>query len=82
MEASIAVSAEATGNDSDLEQVLMNSNISALGSNGRVKGVFCSDVVFKLSTRVVTEVELNVLEKGLRFVPTPSTIKESELRED
>ena len=35
----------------------------------RLKGYFCSDTVFNLSGRVLSESEIRVLEKGLDFAP-------------
>ena len=32
-------------------------------------GYFCSDTVFNLSNRVLTDIEIKVLEKGLDFAP-------------
>ena len=51
-------------------------------AEGRIEGYFCSDVVFNLSRRVLTDIEIKVLEKGLGYVPTPSRIDEAQLRED
>ena len=48
----------------------------------RVKGYFCSDVVFNLSSKVLTDMEIKVLGKGLGYVPTPSFINEADLRSD
>ena len=35
----------------------------------RLKSYFCSDTVFNLSSRVLSESEIKVLEKGLDFTP-------------
>ena len=48
----------------------------------RLKGYFCSDTVFNLSKKVLTETEIGVLERGLGFVPTPNLINEENLRRD
>ena len=48
-------------------------------SNGRLEGYFVSDTVFNLSNKVLSDVEIRVLSKGLSFVPTPSSINETEL---
>ena len=49
---------------------LQNKNISAkVSSEGRISGYFCSDTVFNLSHRVLTETEIKVLEKGLDYAP-------------
>ena len=50
--------------------------------NGMMKGYFCSKTVFNLSRKVLTETEKRVLEKGLGFAPTPTSINESDLKRD
>ena len=45
-------------------------------------GLFVSDCVFNLSKKVLSQTEINVLEKGLGFSPTPSFINETDLRRD
>ena len=51
-------------------------------NNGRLQGYFCSDVVFNLSHKVLTDLEISVLGKGLGFSPTPTFINEADLRRD
>ena len=51
-------------------------------NEGRLVGNFCSDTVFNLSRKVLTDIEINVLEKGLDFAPIQNKINESELRSD
>ena len=48
----------------------------------RLKGYFCSDTVFNLSSRVLFKSEIRVLEKGLDFVPFQRKVNETELRKD
>ena len=48
----------------------------------RLKGYFCSDTVFNLSGRVLSESEIKVLEKGLEFAPFQRKVNEPELRRD
>ena len=50
--------------------------------NGRLKGNFCSELVFNLNKRKLTELEVSVLEKGLGFAPTPFAINEAKMRTD
>ena len=45
----------------------------------RMKKSFMSDYVFNLSKKVLSQMEINVLEKGLGFSPTPSFINEADL---
>ena len=47
-----------------------------------MKGYFCSDTVFNLSNKVLTEDEIKVLEKGLDFAPIQRKVNEPELRQD
>ena len=51
-------------------------------SSGRIKGYFCSCTVFNLSNKVLSQTEIDILEKGLGFVPTPNMINEADLRRD
>ena len=48
----------------------------------RLKGYFCSDTVFNLSGRFLSESEIKVLEKGLDFAPFQRKVNEPELRRD
>ena len=51
-------------------------------SEGRLEGYFCSDTVFNLSRKVLTDTEIRILEKGLDFAPIQNKINEPELRTD
>ena len=51
-------------------------------SEGRLEGYFCSDTVFNLSRKVLTDTEIRILEKGLDFAPIQNKINEPELRSD
>ena len=48
----------------------------------RLKGYLCSDTIFNLSGRVLSESEIKVLEKALDFVPFQRKLNEPELRRD
>ena len=48
----------------------------------RLTGYFCSDTIFNLSNRVLSDNEVKVLEKGLTFSPIQRKINETELRFD
>ena len=37
---------------------------------GRISGYYCSDTAFNLNHRVLTKIEIKVLEKGLYYPPT------------
>ena len=47
-----------------------------------IKGNFVSDYVFNLSQKTLSTLEIEVLEKGLGFSPTRSSINEVDLRRD
>ena len=49
-------------------------------SDKRLKVYFCSDTVFNLSGRVLSEGEIKVLEKELDFAPFQRKVNEPELR--
>ena len=51
-------------------------------SNDRISGYFCSDTVFTLSKKVLTDIEIKVLEKGLDSALIQNKINEPELRRD
>ena len=48
----------------------------------RIEGYSCSDPVFNLSRRILTETEIKFLEKGLNFEPILKKITELGLRTD
>ena len=48
----------------------------------KVQGLFCLEVVFNLSHRVLSDLEIEVLSKGLDFSPTPSFINKVDLKMD
>ena len=54
----------------------------ATSSAIRMTGYFCSDAVFNLSKRILTDIQTKVLEKGLDFAPIQRKINEPELRQD
>ena len=72
-----------------LEELESNSDANCTGcehryntDDSRMKGCFCSDTVFNLSNKVLTEDEIKVLEKGLDFAPIQRKVNEPELRQD
>lgn len=48
----------------------------------RLVGYFSSENVFNLSHKVLSEIDIRILGKGLQFVPTLSKIDEVVLRKD
>ena len=66
-----------------LEELQRKSPSKAFNnSNDRISGCFCSDTVFNLSKKVLTDIEIKVLEKGLDYAPIQNKINEPELRRD
>ena len=59
----------------------LQTTIEHRSINGCLKGYFCSEVVFNLSNKVLSDTEINVLGNRLGFTPTPSFINESVLKE-
>ena len=73
------------GNDASAQGLPDKSNsvpLGRLGDDGHLKGYSCSDVVFNLSQRFLSELEIEVLSKALSFSPTPSFINEANLQRD
>ena len=70
------INIEDTNNNTQKELTVTMDN------SGRLKGYFCSDVVFNVSHKVLSDLEISVLGKGLGFSPTPTFINEEDLRRD
>ena len=51
-------------------------------SNGRIEGQFLNDKVINLSKRALSESEISVLSKGLKFVMTPKELDYSQIKVD
>ena len=47
-----------------------------------MEGKFVSQNVFDLSDRILTKNEINVLDKGLNFVPTPEKLDGLQIKND
>ena len=63
----------------DLQQNLSSETNS---SSKRIDGYFCSGTGFNLSSKVLTDTEINILEKGLDFAPIQNKINQPDLRKD
>ena len=61
---------------------VLEKEVQSPVTSRRLKGYFCSNTVFNLGKKVLTETEIGVLEGGLGFVPTPNLINEENLRRD
>ena len=62
--------------------VAQEEPISRKDNNGRLKGYFCSDVVFNFSYKVLSDLEISALGKRKGFTNTPTFISEVDLRRD
>ena len=51
-------------------------------TDNKLSGHFCSETIFNLINRVLTDTEIKVLEKGLNFAPIQKKLNELELRSD
>ena len=77
-----------TSQDRELASILDElQNVSVTGPSNntdstRLTGYFCSETVFNLSNRVLSDAEIKVLEKGLDYAPIQNKINEPELRSD
>ena len=65
----------------DLENI-DNSREANATEKTRLSGYFCSDTIFNLSRKVLTDSKIKVLENGLDYAPIQSKINEPELRND
>ena len=64
------------------EQVNESFQNSCTTFESRLTGYFCSETIFNLSHRMLTDAEIKVLEKGLDLAPVQRKINESELKQD
>ena len=53
---------------------------SIMADDNRLTCYFCSDTIFNLSNRFLSDSEIKVLEKGLDFALIQRKINEAELR--
>ena len=64
---------------------LQNITVTGPSSNKdstHLTGYFCSETVFNLSNRTLSDAEIKVLKKGLDYVPIQNKINKPELRND
>ena len=61
---------------------VLEKEVQSPVTSRRLKVYFCSNTVFNLSRKVLTETEIGVLERGLGFVATLNLINEENLRRD
>ena len=61
---------------------IKNNDRIAFEKNGRLQGVYVSDNILNLSKRDLSEAEISLLSKGLKFVPTPRYVDQAALKTD
>ena len=78
-----------TAQDEELVKILEDLDFSKItrenansSDESRLSGYFCSDKVFNLSKRVLSETEIKILEKCLDYAPIQRKINEPELKSD
>ena len=62
--------------------VTQEEPITRTDNNGRLNGYFCSDIVFNLNRKVLTDLEISYLGKGLGFSPTVTFVNEADLKRE
>ena len=62
-----------------LEELQQVQSTSITDSN-RISGDFCSDTVFNLSKKFLSDMEVKILKKGLDYASIQNKINETELR--
>ena len=68
------------GNDISVEA--MEETEAVIAEDGRLNGRFVSGNVVNLSRRQLSEAEIQLLSKGLKFSPTPTDIDRAKLKSD
>ena len=64
------------------EEVHMTVQAVEEDDNGRLTGRFASGRVVNLSRRELSEEDVSLLSKGLKFPPTPTDIDKAQLKAD
>ena len=79
------------GNNNDMNYTNLGESITTdepsinratLIDEQRISGVSCSKTAFNLSHKILAEIQIKVLEKGLDFTPVQRTLYEPELCKD
>ena len=58
------------------------NDMSNINSQSRLTGYFCSNTVFNLSRKVLSDTEIKILQKSLNYAPIQNKVNEPELRQD
>ena len=65
-----------------IEQDNVGKNNIAEVKDGRLKGKFVSPNIINLSTRILSKAEISLLSKGLKFIPTPTSVNKAVIKEE
>ena len=60
----------------------MHQKNNVTTTDNRFSRYLCSETIFNLSNRVLTDTDIKVLEKGLKFAPIQQKLNEPEPRSD
>ena len=71
------------------ESIIDSSEHDNIGENnitevidGRLKGKFVNPNDINLSTRILSKAEISLLSKGLKFIPTPTSVNKALIKEE
>ena len=71
------------------ESIIDSSEHDNIGENnitevidGRLKGKFVNPHDINLSTRILSKAEISLLSKGLKFIPTPTSVNKALIKEE
>ena len=70
------------GREKIISNVRIPDNIISVEGSDRITGKFVSQNVFNLSKRTLTEAEISLLSKGLKFCETPKELNRAQLKKD
>ena len=78
---------EDLGDDSEVTEggqvaEVIEEEVPSNDNDGRLTGVFVSGNVVNLSRKVLSEGEVKLLSRGLKFSPTPRDIDKGQLKAD
>ena len=61
---------------------VLGHNVTEFTSSNRITGHLCSDIIFNLSHKVLSDAMIKSLGKGLDFAPIQGKVNEPELMKD
>ena len=67
--------------DSSEKDNIGENNIAEV-LDGQLKGKFVRPNIINLSTRILSKAEISFLSKGLKFIPTPTSVNKALIKEE